>query len=91
VFLEPHVEENLGSCLTHGNASPGRSGCSPLEALTRSKVMELLYERCAGLDVHKKNVKVCLLTPGPDQRLHKEIRTYGTKTQDLLELRDWRD
>jgi transposase len=51
--------------------------------------MEVLYERCAGLDVHKKNVKVCLLTPGPDQRPHKEIRTYGTKTQDLLELRDW--
>jgi transposase len=51
--------------------------------------MEVLYERCAGLDVHKKNVKVCLIVPGADQHLHKEIRTYATKTQDLLELRDW--
>jgi transposase len=51
--------------------------------------MEVLYERCAGLDVHKKSVKVCLLTPGGDRRPAKEVRTYGTRTQDPLELRDW--
>src|SRR5579885_1342885 len=51
--------------------------------------MELLYERCAGLDVHKKNVKVCLKTPGSGGRQNKEIRTYETKTVDLLEMRDW--
>jgi transposase len=39
--------------------------------------------------VHKKNVKVSLMTPGADRRPHKEIGTYATKTQDLLELRDW--
>ncbi|GHO55698.1 hypothetical protein KSB_41730 [Ktedonobacter robiniae] len=51
--------------------------------------MELLYERCAGLDVHKKNVKVCLILPGKPGRPDKEIRTYATKTADLLEMRDW--
>ena len=51
--------------------------------------MEVLYERCAGLDVHKKTVKVCVLTPRTDQPPHKEIRPSGTKTQDLLELHDW--
>jgi transposase len=51
--------------------------------------MELLYERCAGLDVHKKNVKVCLKTTGSGGRQNKEIRTYETKTVDLLEMRDW--
>lgn len=51
--------------------------------------MELLYERCAGLDVHKKNVKVCLKTTGSGGRQTKEIRTYETKTVDLLEMRDW--
>ncbi len=51
--------------------------------------MELLYERCAGLDVHKKNVKVCLKIPGAQGRTDKEIRTYATKTTDLLEMRDW--
>src|SRR5512135_1688616 len=51
--------------------------------------MELLYQRCAGLDVHKKNVKVCLKTPGPAGGQNKEIRTDETKTADLLEMRDW--
>ena len=39
--------------------------------------------------MHKKTVKVCLITPGADQHPHKEIRTSVTKTQDLLDLRDW--
>ena len=51
--------------------------------------MEILYERCAGLDVHKKNVKTCLKTPGSDARPSKEVRTYATKTQNILEMRDW--
>jgi transposase len=51
--------------------------------------MEVLYQHCAGLDVHKKNVKVCLITPGADGQLHKELRTYATTTQDLLQMHDW--
>ena len=39
--------------------------------------------------MHKKNVKVCLKTPGPAGGQNKEIRTYETKTADLLEMRDW--
>src|SRR5215470_3085735 len=51
--------------------------------------MEILYERCAGLDVHKKNVKVCVITPGPRHQPSKEIRTYLTTSQELLQMRDW--
>jgi transposase len=51
--------------------------------------MEILYQRCAGLDVHKKNVKTCLKTPGSDGRPSKEVRTYATKTQNILQMRDW--
>jgi hypothetical protein len=51
--------------------------------------MEMLYERCAGLDVHKKNVKGCLITPGPRHQPTKEIRTYLTTTHGLLQMRDW--
>jgi hypothetical protein len=51
--------------------------------------MEILYQRCAGLDVHKKTVKVCLLTPSQKSQSHKELRTYATKTGALLEMRDW--
>jgi hypothetical protein len=30
-------------------------------------MLELVYTHCAGLDVHKKTVVVCLRIPGPDQ------------------------
>jgi transposase len=51
--------------------------------------MEILYERCAGLDVHKKNVKACFTAPGADGKRQKETRTYLTMTQDVLQMRDW--
>jgi len=50
--------------------------------------MERLYTCCAGLDVHKQTVVACLLHPdGATER--KEIRTFGTTTAALEELRDW--
>ena len=51
--------------------------------------MERLYERCAGLDVHKKNVKACFACPAEGGKRQKETRTYLTMTQDLLQMRDW--
>jgi Transposase and inactivated derivatives len=50
---------------------------------------EVLYERCCGLDVHKKQITACLITPGPDGRPKREVRTFGTMTEDLLALHDW--
>jgi transposase len=46
--------------------------------------MQIVYERCCGLDVHKKTVVACSLTPQG-----KEIRTFGTMTHDLRELINW--
>lgn len=46
--------------------------------------MKTLYERCAGLDVHKKTVVACVRTPAGH-----ETRTFGTMTAELLELSDW--
>ena len=51
--------------------------------------MDVTYTHCAGLDVHKKSVVACCLTPGPDGKLVSETRTFGTMTQDLLALSDW--
>ena len=51
--------------------------------------MEILYTTCAGLDVHKKTVKVCLLTRTSHGQPHKEFRTYFTTTEELLKLGDW--
>ena len=46
--------------------------------------MQVMYERCAGLDVHKKTVVACVVTPAG-----QEIRTFSTMTVDLLGLADW--
>src|SRR5579875_555034 len=50
--------------------------------------MEALYTCCAGLDVHKQTVVACLLRPVDGGEV-KEIRTFGTTTAALGELRDW--
>lgn len=46
--------------------------------------MDLVYESCCGLDVHKRSVVACVMTPKG-----KEMRTFGAMTQDLLEMSDW--
>jgi transposase len=51
--------------------------------------MDVLYARCAGIDVHKKMVVACLITPDATGTPTKETRTYGTMTADLLEMMDW--
>ncbi len=51
--------------------------------------MQITYTHAAGLDVHKKTVVACIFTPGHTGKPHKEIRTFGTMTQDLLALVDW--
>jgi len=50
--------------------------------------MDIVVERCCGLDVHKDTVVACVRTPGKGGR-HSEVRTFGTMTTDLLALRDW--
>jgi transposase len=48
--------------------------------------MELVYARCAGIDVHKKQVTVCVrISSGPEI----EVREFGTLTRDLLSMSDW--
>jgi len=51
--------------------------------------MEIVYERCCGLDIHKKTVVACLITPNAKGQRQKEIRTFRTLTPDLLALHDW--
>jgi transposase len=51
--------------------------------------MEVTYPACAGLDVHKKTVVACALTPGRAAEPQRTTRTFGTMTADLLALADW--
>ena len=51
--------------------------------------MDVLVERCAGLDVHKQTVAACVRTPGPDGTRHQEVRTFRTFTGDLRAMARW--
>ena len=53
--------------------------------------MQVMHERCCGLDVHKKTVVACVLVTASDGRVERAIRTFGTMTRDLLALSDWLD
>ncbi len=51
--------------------------------------MQVIYERCCGLDVHKKSVTACVLITEPGHRVQKQVRTFSTTTAHLLALADW--
>lgn len=51
--------------------------------------MEVVYSHCCGLDVHKKVVVACCITPGPSGGTQKEVYSFGTMTEDILALADW--
>ena len=43
--------------------------------------MDVMFPRCAGLDVHKKSITACRIVPDPtDQEAEglAELRTFGT-------------
>jgi transposase len=52
--------------------------------------MDVVYARCAGLDVHKATVVACVRRPGPqpDAR-HAETQTFATTLRGLAALAAW--
>jgi transposase len=51
--------------------------------------MEVLYPRCAGLDVHKDVVVACVRLAQQDGKALQEVRSFATTTSELYELSDW--
>ena len=51
--------------------------------------MQVVHERCCGLDVHKKSVVACVLLTQADGSVQRRVRTFGAMTADLLALSDW--
>ena len=49
--------------------------------------MQVLYPRCAGLDVHKDTVVACVRCVAPP--MHRETRSFPTTTSGLLALGAW--
>ena len=50
--------------------------------------MEVLYERCCGIDVHKSSVAACILLER-GHKPQKHLRRFGCTTRDLRELAEW--
>jgi transposase len=51
--------------------------------------LEIVYERCAGLDIGKREVVACIRTPDPAGRRRAEVRTFGTFSRELEACADW--
>jgi transposase len=58
-------------------------------SFTSEVVVDSLIERCCGLDVHQARVVACMLIGSPGKKTEKHIRSFGTMTAELAELRDW--
>jgi transposase len=51
--------------------------------------MEMLYERCCGLDVHKASITACVFIQEGKGKPQKQMRRFGTVTAELYTLADW--
>ncbi len=51
--------------------------------------MNIVYERCAGIDVHKRNALVCANVPDQQGQRAQERQTFSTMTPDVLRMRTW--
>src|SRR5688500_5374035 len=63
---------------------------STVDRLGRRHAVDVVVERCAGLDVHRDNVVATVRFPSEDRRrwLHK-TRTFKATLAGLSELADW--
>jgi transposase len=52
-------------------------------------IVEILYQSCCGLDVHKKMIVACVRRADEAGKVGKQVRTFGTTTSELLSLSDW--
>ena len=51
--------------------------------------MDVLYPRCAGIDVHKQTAVVSIGWVDEQGQRHRHTRTFSTMTPDLRRLRAW--
>ena len=51
--------------------------------------MERVLERVCGIDVHKTTLSACVRGPGASRATKAEIRSFGTTSDQLLDLREW--
>jgi hypothetical protein len=50
--------------------------------------MDVVYPRCAGIDIGKADMKVCVRIPGTNGRRRGQVRTFSTMAAGVLEAAD---
>lgn len=51
--------------------------------------VQVVYPRCAGLDIHLKTVVACRIAVNERGEAQRAVKTFRTMTGDLLALADW--
>jgi len=59
-------------------------GTPPQQFFKEMFIVEIVYERCCGIDVHKNLIVACLMNGRK-----REIQDFGTMTEDLRKLTTW--
>ena len=52
-------------------------------------MIRAVIERCAGIDVGKKFLAVCVMTGPANEDGQAELRKFGTVRAELVKLREW--
>jgi hypothetical protein len=82
ISLEQHPR-SVGSVVSTQGRQQQLRGADRFKS-AEVKEMNVRFERCCGIDVHKKKVVACLLNQGK-----KELGEFGTMTDDILLLAQW--
>jgi transposase len=65
----------------HAQENNRNRGNRAVKHFRRLGIVDVIYERCCGLDIHKASITACVIVGRT-----KEIRTFGTMTGDLLQM-----
>ena len=52
-------------------------------------MMPAVIERCAGIDVGKRFLAMCVTTGAANEAGNEEVRKFGTIRAELERLREW--
>ena len=61
-----------------------KTGSYAVNSIRGGGIMEKVYDKCCGIDVHKKLIVACFKKDN-----QQEIREFGATTRELLEMADW--
>jgi hypothetical protein len=89
----PHCQANYRGtsrfCRKCGLPLISVTAAAPAPESKSSQGAMVLYPRCGSANIRKRMVVACRRLYDASGQVHKEVRTFGAKTPDLLKLSDW--